>query len=108
MEKQTIYFIIHISSNTVHITGADPGFQVRGGGRTLNKLRRAEGGANIFLVFRVKNHDFTSNNHIFSNCGRRRGNFGVFRIKNHDFTPQNHIFSNFLGPPLYNDITCMF
>jgi hypothetical protein len=21
--------------------------------------------------------------------------FGVFRVKNHDFTPKNHIFSNF-------------
>ena len=38
--------------------GADPGFQVRGGG-ALKKLRRAEGGANIVGVFRVKNHDFT-------------------------------------------------
>jgi hypothetical protein len=45
-------------------TGADPGFQV--GGVHLKKLRRAEGGANIFGVFRVKNHDFTKN-HIFSN-----------------------------------------
>jgi hypothetical protein len=28
--------------------------------------------------------------------------FGVFRVKNHDFTPKNHIFSNFriLDPPL--------
>jgi hypothetical protein len=39
------------------ISGADPGFQVRGS--DLKKLRRAEGGANIFGVFRVKNHDFT-------------------------------------------------
>ena len=23
--------------------------------------------------------------------------FGVFRVKNHDFTPKNHIFSNFMG-----------
>jgi hypothetical protein len=30
-------------------------------------LRRAEGGANIFGVFRVKNHDFTPKNHIFFN-----------------------------------------
>ena len=22
-------------------------------------------------------------------------NFGVFRVKNHDYTPKNHIFSNF-------------
>ena len=33
--------------------GADPGFQVRGA--HLKKLRRAEGGAKIFGVFRVKN-----------------------------------------------------
>ena len=44
----------------------DPGFQVRGGGH-LKKLRRAEGGAKIFGVFRVENHDFTPKNHIFSN-----------------------------------------
>jgi hypothetical protein len=35
------------------------------GGRTPKKLRRAEGGANIFGVFPVKNHDFTQKNHIF-------------------------------------------
>ena len=38
---------------------ADPGFQVRGA--YLNKM------------------------------------FGVFRVKNHDFTPKNHIFSDFKG-----------
>jgi hypothetical protein len=37
--------------------GADPGFQVRGA--HFQKLRRAEGGAKIFGVFRVKKHDFT-------------------------------------------------
>ena len=45
--------------------GADPGFQVRG--VHLKKLRRTEGGAKMFGVFRVKNHDFTQKNHIFSN-----------------------------------------
>jgi hypothetical protein len=34
--------------------------------RDLKKLRRAKGGAKIFGVFRVKNHDFTPKNHIFS------------------------------------------
>jgi hypothetical protein len=29
-------------------------------------LRLAEEGANIFGVFRVKNHDFTPKNHIFA------------------------------------------
>ena len=36
-----------------------------GGVAHLKKLRRAEGGAKSFGVFRVKNHDFTPNNHIF-------------------------------------------
>ena len=66
------------------IGGADPGFQVRGGAH-LKKLRREEG---VFGVFRVKNHDFTPKNHIFSNCRGRHENFGVFRVKNHDFTPK--------------------
>ena len=38
-----------------------------GGGVHLKKLRRTEGGAKTFGVFRVKNHDFTPKNHIFSN-----------------------------------------
>ena len=46
------------------------------GGAHLKKLRRAEGGAKNFGVFRVKNHDFTPKNHIFSNLrggGARAG-----------------------------------
>jgi hypothetical protein len=51
--------MLKVALNTINltITGADPGFQVRGA--HLKKLRRAEGGANIFGVFRVKNHAFT-------------------------------------------------
>ena len=48
-------------------TGADPGFQVRG--EHLKKLRRAEGGAKIVGVFRVKNHDFTPKILIFPILG---------------------------------------
>jgi hypothetical protein len=29
--------------------------------------------------------------------GGRRENVRVLRVKNHDFTPKNHIFSNFRG-----------
>ena len=47
----------------MYITGADPGFQVRGG--ALKKNRRAEGGAKIFGVFRVKNQDFTPKKSYF-------------------------------------------
>jgi hypothetical protein len=39
----------------------------------LKKLRRAEGGTKNVGVFRLKNHDFTSNNHIFSNFRGRGG-----------------------------------
>ena len=44
------------------------------GGVHFKKLRRAEGGAKIFGVFRVKNHHFTQKIHIFSNFrGERTG-----------------------------------
>ena len=73
--------------------GADPGFQVRG--THLKKLHRAEGGAKILGVFRVKNHDFTPKNHIFSILGGVREIFGVFHVKNHDFTPKKSYFFQF-------------
>jgi hypothetical protein len=60
-------------------------------------LRRAEGGAKIFGVFRVKNHDFTPKNPIFSIAEGGAKIYEVFRVKNHDFTLKNHIFSNFRG-----------
>ena len=58
-----------ISDDNISIThtGADPGFQVTGGGAHLKKWRRAEGGAKNVGVFRVKNHDFTPKNNIFTN-----------------------------------------
>ena len=49
----------------VYDSGADPGFQVRGG--ALKKI--AEGGAKIFGVFRVKNHDFMQKKTFFPILG---------------------------------------
>jgi hypothetical protein len=46
-----------------------------GGGAHLKKLRRAEGGAKNFGVFRVKNHDFTQKNHIFFHLRREERKF---------------------------------
>jgi hypothetical protein len=63
-EKTTVLRVLG-DYNINKYPGADPGFQVRGA--HLRKLHRAEGGAKIFGLFRVKNHDFTQNNHIFSN-----------------------------------------
>jgi hypothetical protein len=46
----------------------------------LKKLRRAEGGAKIVGVFRVKNHDFTPKNDIFSNFTISQ-NISIFKKK---------------------------
>ena len=46
------------------------------GGAHLKKLRRAEGGAKIFGVFRVKNHDFTPKKIIFFSNFRGGGGGG--------------------------------
>ena len=58
----------------------DPGFQFRRGeGAHLKKLHRAEGGAKIVGVFRVKNHDFTPINLILFPilCGGGGGGGGA-------------------------------
>jgi hypothetical protein len=46
----------------VYMSGADPGL---GGGAHLKKLRRTEGGAKTFGVFRVRNYDFTPKKSYF-------------------------------------------
>ena len=52
-------------SESLFEPGADPGFQVKGD--AFKKSCRAEEGAKMFGVFRMKNHDFTQKNHFFSN-----------------------------------------
>jgi hypothetical protein len=47
----------------------------------FKKLRRAEGGAKMFGVFRVKNHDFTPKKLIFSIAKGGAKIFEVFRVK---------------------------
>ena len=77
--------------NICYISGADPGFLVRG--EHLKKMRRAEGGAKIFGVFGVKNHDFTPKNHIFSNCGGRRENiWGISCEKSRFYAKKSYFF----------------
>ena len=59
-------------------------------------MRRAKGGAKIFGVFRVKNHDFTPKNHIFSNCGGRHEHFwGISCEKSRFYAKKSYFFSNF-------------
>ena len=57
------------------------------------KLHRAEGGANIFGAFRVKNHDFTPKNHIFSNGEGRRVNYwGISCEKSRFYANKSYFF----------------
>jgi hypothetical protein len=64
-----------------------------GGGAHLKKMRRAEGGAKNFGVFRVKNHDFTPKNQIFSNGGGRRENcWGISCGKSRFYAKKSYFF----------------
>ena len=96
-------YILHFKVSDNPMQGRIQDFKL-GGGAYLKKLRRAEGGAKFFGVFRVKNddftpinHDFTPKNHIFPILGEAREIFGVFHVKNHDFTPKKIIFFPILG-----------
>jgi hypothetical protein len=94
-------------------------------GGALKKLRRAEGGANIFWGISWEKSRFYAKKSYFFRLRREARKclgyfvwkitilrqkiiffpiaeggakiFGVFRVKNHDFTPKKHIFSNFRG-----------
>ena len=85
-------------------TGARAHDLIRGGSRIssqggthLKKSRRAEGGAKIFGVFRVKNHDFTTKNLIFSNCGGKRENLLGISCEKSRFNAKKSYFFQFQG-----------
>ena len=95
MSNKNLLYQPLIATTYRRAAGADPGFQVRGG--ALKKLHRAEGGAKIFGVFHVKNHDFTQKNHIFSNCGGRRENLWGISCEKSRFYAKKIIFFPILG-----------
>ena len=79
------------------IQGRIQDFKLGGGGAHLKESRRADGGAKIFGVFRVKNHDFTTKNHIFSNCGGKRENFWGISCEKSRFNAKKSYFFQFKG-----------
>ena len=86
------------ASRDDRIAGADPGFQVRGGGGAhLKKIRRAEGGAKIFGVFLEKNHDFTPKKSYFSNFRGGARNFWGISCERARFYAKKIIFFPILG-----------
>jgi hypothetical protein len=66
-----------------------------GGGAHLKKLRRAEGGAKIFGVFRVKNHDFTPKKSYFFNFRGGARNFWGISCEKSRFYANKIIFFQF-------------
>ena len=81
--------------------GTDPGFQVRGG--TLKKIASSGGRREKCWGISCEKKKILRQKIIFFPIAEGgANNFGIFRVKNHDFTPKNHIFSNFSGgaPPL--------
>ena len=75
--------------------GADPGFQVRGG--ALKKIAPSGGRRVNFCGISCEKSRFYDKKIIFFPIAEGSAKFfWVFRVKNHDLTPKNHIFSNFL------------
>jgi hypothetical protein len=67
------------------------------GGAHLKKMRRAEGGAKNFGVFRVKNHDFTLKNQIFFQWRREARKFLGYFVWKITILRQKIIFFPILG-----------
>ena len=65
-QSDMIYMYAKVQFQTIQ--GRIQDFKLEGA--HLKNLSRAEGATKIFGVFRVKNHDFTPKNHIFSNFRR--------------------------------------
>ena len=76
--------------------GADPGFKVRGG--ALKENAPSGGRREKFWGISCEKSRFYAKKSDFFPMEEGGAKiFGVFRVENHDFTPKNHIFSNFRG-----------
>jgi hypothetical protein len=78
------------------LAGAEPGFQVRGG--ALKKIAPSGGRReNFWGISCEKSRFYAKKSYFFPIAEGSAKIVGVFRVKNHDFTPKNYIFSNFRG-----------
>ena len=74
------------------MSGPDPGFQFREGG-ALKKIAPSGGRREHFWGISCEKSRFYAKKIIFFPIAKGGAKmFGVFRVKNHDFTPKNHIF----------------
>ena len=78
------------------VAGVDQGFQVRGG--ALKKIAANGVRHEHFWGISCEKSRFYAKIFFFPIAEGGAKIFGVFRVKNHDFMPKkNHIFSNFRG-----------
>ena len=82
--------------NYMQSAGADPGFQVKGG--ALKKISPSGGRCEKFWGISCEKSRFYDKKIIFFPIAEGGAKiFGVFRVKNHDFTPKKIIFFPILG-----------
>ena len=79
-----------------YYSGADPGFQVRGGGGALKKIAPSGGRCENFWGISCEKSRFYDKKIVFFPIAEGGAKiFGVFRVKNHDFTPKKSYFFQF-------------
>ena len=81
------------TDNIEHTTGADPGFQVRGG--ALKKIAPSRGRREHLRGISCEKLLFYAKKSVFTITEGGAKNVGVFRVKNHDFAPKKHICFQF-------------
>ena len=104
--KHSFKCVARLCIYIIIIQGRIQDFKLGEGGGALKKIRRAEEGANILGVFRVKNHYFTPKNHSFYNYGGRREKcWGISCEKSRFYAKKTYFFPILggggpLDPPL--------
>ena len=81
----------------ISVTRGGSRISSEGGGGALKKIAPSRGRRENFGGISCEKSRFYAKNDIFSIAEGDAKIFEIFRVKNHDFTPKNHIFSNFIG-----------
>jgi hypothetical protein len=84
--------------SSVSYQGRIQDFKLGGGGVALKKIAPSGGRREHFWgISYEKSRFYAKKSYFFPIAEGGAKIVGVFRVKNHDFTPKNHIFSNFRG-----------
>ena len=85
-------------NTTITDQGRIQDFKLGGGDALKKKIALSGGGReNFWGISCEKSRFYAKKIRFFPNAAGSAKIVGVFRVKNHDFTQKNHIFSNFRG-----------